>query len=191
MAATNFALAEGDGQLPPVPDAWWLTLIGSIVALVFAFIFYKSVMKQDEGTDVMREIAQSVREGAMAYLRQQYKVVTIVFIVLCVIFLIMAFGLHAQNTVVPFAFLTGGFFSGLCGFLGMKTATNASARTTSAAMDGLNAGLRVSFARAPSWAWSSSVLRYWTSRVGSSSSIICSRRFSRGSWEATLYPKSP
>ncbi len=145
MAATNFAFAEGDGQLPPVPDAWWLTLIGSIVALVFAFIFYKSVMKQDEGTDVMREIAQSVREGAMAYLRQQYKVVTIVFIVLCVIFLIMAFGLHAQNTVVPFAFLTGGFFSGLCGFLGMKTATNASARTTSAAMDGLNAGLRVSF----------------------------------------------
>ena len=145
MAATNFAFAEADGQLPPVPDAWWLTLIGSIVALVFAFIFYKSVMKQDEGTDVMREIAQSVREGAMAYLRQQYKVVTIVFIVLCVIFLIMAFGLHAQNTVVPFAFLTGGFFSGLCGFLGMKTATNASARTTSAAMDGLNAGLRVSF----------------------------------------------
>ena len=145
MAATNFALAEGDGTLPPVPDAWWLTLIGSIIALVFAFIFYKSVMKQGEGTDVMREIAQSVREGAMAYLRQQYKVVTIVFIVLCVIFLIMAFGLHAQNKVVPFAFLTGGFFSGLCGFLGMKTATNASARTTSAAMDGLNAGLRVSF----------------------------------------------
>ena len=145
MAATNFALAEGDRELPPVPDAWWLTLIGSIIALVFAFIFYKSVMKQDEGTDVMREIAQSVRDGAMAYLRQQYKVVTIVFIVLCVIFLIMAFGLHAQNKVVPFAFLTGGFFSGLCGFLGMKTATNASARTTSAAMDGLNAGLRVAF----------------------------------------------
>ncbi|MDE0505906.1 MAG: sodium/proton-translocating pyrophosphatase, partial [Candidatus Poribacteria bacterium] len=145
MAATNFAFAEVDGKLPPVPDAWWLTLIGSIIALVFAFAFYKSVMKQSEGTDVMREIAQSVREGAMAYLRQQYKVVTIVFIVLCVIFLIMAFGLHAQNKVVPFAFLTGGFFSGLCGFLGMKTATNASARTTSAAMDGLNAGLRVSF----------------------------------------------
>ena len=145
MVATNFALAEGDGTLPPVPDAWWLTLIGSIIALVFAFAFYKSVMKQSEGTDVMREIAQAVRDGAMAYLRQQYKVVTIVFIVLCVIFLIMAFGLHAQNKVVPFAFLTGGFFSGLCGFLGMKTATNASARTTSAAMDGLNAGLRVSF----------------------------------------------
>ena len=145
MVVTNFALAQTDGKLPPVPDAWWITLIGSIVALVFAFVFYKSVMKQSEGTDVMREIAQAVRDGAMAYLRQQYKVVTIVFIVLCVIFLIMAFGLHAQNKVVPFAFLTGGFFSGLCGFLGMKTATNASARTTCAAMDGLNAGLRVAF----------------------------------------------
>ena len=145
MVVTNFALAETDGKLPPVPDAWWITLIGSIVALVFAFAFYKSVMKQSEGTDVMREIAQAVRDGAMAYLRQQYRVVTIVFIVLCVIFLIMAFGLNAQNKVVPFAFLTGGFFSGLCGFLGMKTATNASARTTCAAMDGLNAGLRVAF----------------------------------------------
>ena len=119
--------------------------MGSIIALIFAFVFYKSVMKQDEGTDIMREIAQSVREGAMAYLRQQYKVVGVVFAVLCVIFLIMAFGLNAQNKVVPFAFLTGGVFSGLCGFLGMKTATNASARTTSAAMEGLNAGLRVAF----------------------------------------------
>ncbi|CAI8055604.1 Putative K(+)-stimulated pyrophosphate-energized sodium pump [Geodia barretti] len=95
-------------------------------------------MKQDEGNETMREIAQSVREGAMAYLRQQYKV-------LCLIFIFMAFVLDAQNKVVPFAFLTGGFFSGLCGFLGMKTATNASARTTSAAMQGLNAALKVSF----------------------------------------------
>jgi len=142
---TNFAFAQEAGALPPVPTAWWLTLVGSIVALVFAFYFYKSVMKQDEGTDVMREIAQSVREGAMAYLRQQYKVVGIVFVVLCIIFLIMAYGLNAQNKVVPFAFLTGGFFSGLCGFLGMKTATNASARTTSAAMESLNAGLRIAF----------------------------------------------
>ena len=93
----------------------------------------------------MRDIAQSVRDGAMAYLRQQYKVVGIVFVVLCLIFIFMAFVLDAQNKVVPFAFLTGGFFSGLCGFLGMKTATNASARTTSAAMQGLNAGLKVSF----------------------------------------------
>ncbi|CAI8055606.1 Putative K(+)-stimulated pyrophosphate-energized sodium pump [Geodia barretti] len=95
-------------------------------------------MKQDEGNETMREIAQSVREGAMAYLRQQYKVVGIVFAVLCLIFIFMAFVLDAQ-------ILTGGFFSGLCGFLGMKTATNASARTTSAAMQGLNAALKVSF----------------------------------------------
>jgi K(+)-stimulated pyrophosphate-energized sodium pump len=102
-------------------------------------------MRQSEGTAVMREIAQAVRDGAMAYLRQQYKVVGIVFAVLCAIFLFMAFVLKAQNQVIPFAFLTGGFFSGLCGFLGMKTATNASARTTSAAMEGLNAGLRIAF----------------------------------------------
>ncbi len=144
VAATNSAFAQTE-SLPSVPAAWWLAPIGSLFALAFAFFFYKSVMKQSEGTEVMREIAQSVREGAMAYLRQQYKVVGIVFVVLCVIFLIMAFGLNAQNKVVPFAFLTGGFFSGLCGFLGMKTATNASARTTSAAMEGLNSGLRVAF----------------------------------------------
>lgn len=144
MAVVNPAFAESE-SLPPLPIAWWLVPIGSLIALGFAFVFYKSVMRQSEGTDVMREIAQAVREGAMAYLRQQYKVVGIVFVVLCVIFLIMAFGLNAQNKVVPFAFLTGGFFSGLCGFLGMKTATNASARTTSAAMEGLNSGLRISF----------------------------------------------
>ena len=131
--------------LPAVPAAWWIAPVGSLIALGFAFYFYRAVMKQDEGNATMREIAQSVREGAMAYLRQQYKVVGIVFVVLCVIFLFMAFVLNAQNQVIPFAFLTGGFFSGLCGFLGMKTATNASARTTSAAMKGLNAGLKVSF----------------------------------------------
>ena len=144
MAVANSAFAQSE-SLPPLPTAWWIVPIGSLIALGFAFFFYKSVMRQSEGTDVMREIAQAVREGAMAYLKQQYKVVGIVFVVLCVIFLIMAFGLNAQNKVVPFAFLTGGFFSGLCGFLGMKTATNASARTTSAAMEGLNSGLRVAF----------------------------------------------
>ena len=133
------------GTLPDIPGIWWIAPIGALIALVFAFHFYRSVMKQDEGNETMRDIAQSVREGAMAYLRQQYKVVGIVFAVLCIIFIFMAFVLNAQNKVVPFAFLTGGFFSGLCGFLGMKTATNASARTTSAAMKGLNAGLKVSF----------------------------------------------
>ena len=142
LATTAFAQTD---FLPDIPLIWWIAPIGSLIALGFAYHFYRSVMKQDEGNDTMRDIAQSVREGAMAYLRQQYKVVGIVFAVLCIIFIIMAFALKAQNQVVPFAFLTGGFFSGLCGFLGMKTATNASARTTSAAMKGLNAGLRVSF----------------------------------------------
>ena len=142
LATTAFAQSESP---PPVPSLWWIAPISSLIALGFAYHFYRSVMKQDEGNDTMREIAQSVREGAMAYLRQQYKVVGIVFAVLCIIFIFMAFVLKAQNQVVPFAFLTGGFFSGLCGFLGMKTATNASARTTSAAMKGLNAGLKVSF----------------------------------------------
>ena len=142
LATAAFAQTEPH---PTVPTAWWIAPIGAIIALGFAYYFYRAVMKQDEGNETMRDIAQSVREGAMAYLRQQYKVVGIVFVVLCVIFLFMAFVLNAQNKVVPFAFLTGGFFSGLCGFLGMKTATNASARTTSAAMQGLNAGLKVAF----------------------------------------------
>ncbi len=129
----------------PLPFAWWIVPVGSIIALLFAYIFYREVMKQSEGTPAMVEIAQTVREGAMAYLNQQYKVVGVVFLLLCVIFLIMAFGLEAQNKVVPFAFLTGGFFSGLCGFLGMKTATNASARTACAAQISLNNGLRIAF----------------------------------------------
>ena len=129
----------------PLPFAWWIVPVGSIIALFFAYIFYREVMKQSEGTPAMVEIAQTVREGAMAYLNQQYKVVGVVFFLLCVIFLIMAFGLEAQNKVVPFAFLTGGFFSGLCGFLGMKTATNASARTACAAQTSLNNGLRIAF----------------------------------------------
>ncbi|MYF98673.1 sodium-translocating pyrophosphatase [Candidatus Poribacteria bacterium] len=142
LATTDFAQSDPH---PSLPSVWWIAPIGSLIALGFAYHFYRSVMKQDEGNETMRDIAQSVREGAMAYLKQQYKVVGIVFAVLCAIFIFMAFVLNAQNQVVPFAFLTGGFFSGLCGFLGMKTATNASARTTSAAMKGLNAGLKVSF----------------------------------------------
>ena len=146
LATGVFAQTDSPSTvLPKVPPVWWIAPIGSLIALGFAYYFYRSVMKQDEGNETMRDIAQSVRDGAMAYLRQQYKVVGIVFAVLCLIFIFMAFVLNAQNRVVPFAFLTGGFFSGLCGFLGMKTATNASARTTSAAMKGLNAGLKVSF----------------------------------------------
>ena len=122
----------------------YIVLAASILALTFAFIFFKQMMKEDEGTDLMKKIAQHVRKGAMAYLKQQYKVVGIVFIVLAVIFGIMAY-FKLQNGVVWFAFLTGGFFSGLAGFFGMKTATYASARTANAARKSLNSGLKVAF----------------------------------------------
>ena len=122
----------------------YVVLAASLVALGFAFIFYRQMLKESEGTDLMQKIAAHVRKGAMAYLKQQYKVVIIVFIVLAVIFTVMAcFGL--QNSWVPFAFLTGGFFSGLAGFFGMKTATYASARTANAARQTLNNGLTVAF----------------------------------------------
>jgi len=117
----------------------------SLIALLFAFIFYRQMKKEDEGTPTMRQIAQYVREGAMAYLKQQYKIVIIVFIILAVIFAILAYGFGVQNSWVPFAFLTGGFFSGLAGFIGMKTATFASGRTANAARRSLNAGLKVAF----------------------------------------------
>jgi K(+)-stimulated pyrophosphate-energized sodium pump len=123
---------------------FFIAPIGSLFALLFAFIFYKSVMKADEGNDTMKEIAGHVKEGAYAYLRQQYKVVTIVFIVLVILLSILAY-FGVQNPFVPFAFLTGGFFSGLCGFLGMKTATSASSRTAEGARNSLNRGLQVAF----------------------------------------------
>ena len=122
----------------------YIVLAASILALTFAFIFFKQMMKEDEGTDLMKKIAQHVRKGAMAYLKQQYKVVGIVFIILAVVFAVMAY-FKLQNCVVWFAFLTGGFFSGLAGFFGMKTATYASARTANAARKSLNSGLKVAF----------------------------------------------
>ena len=122
----------------------YLVLLASIVALGFAFYFFKQMMKESEGTDTMKKIALHVRKGAMAYLKQQYKVVVIVFVVLAAIFAVMAY-FNLQNNWVPFAFLTGGFFSGLAGFFGMKTATYASARTANAAKNSLNSGLRVAF----------------------------------------------
>ena len=128
-----------------IPNVFWLVPIASIVALGMAFFFFRQMMGEDEGTPRMREIALYVRKGAMAYLKQQYKVVGIVFVVLCILFAFMAYGLHVQNPWVPFAFLTGGFFSGLAGFFGMKTATYASARTANAARKSLNAGLKVAF----------------------------------------------
>jgi len=124
---------------------FWLVPAASIVALVFARFFYVKMMKESEGTERMARIASHVRVGAMSYLRQQYKIVGIVFIVLAVIFAIMAYGFQLQNAWVPVAFLTGGFFSGLAGYLGMRTATNASARTANAARQSLDGGLRVAF----------------------------------------------
>ena len=117
----------------------------SVLALVFAAIFYRQMRREDEGTPTMKQIALYVREGAMAYLRQQYKVVIIVFIVLALFFSVLAYEFHIQNPWVPFAFLTGGFFSGLAGFIGMKTATYASGRTANACRRSLNAGLKVAF----------------------------------------------
>ena len=122
----------------------WIVFCASVVALGFAFFFYRRMLKEDEGTPTMREIASHVRKGAMAYLKQQYKVVTIVFIVLAILFFIMSI-FDLQNGWVWFAFLTGGFFSGLAGFLGMKTATYASARTANGARQTLNKGLQIAF----------------------------------------------
>ena len=128
-----------------IPFAFWLVPVASVVALGMAFFFFRQMMGEDEGTPRMREIALYVRKGAMAYLWQQYKVVGIVFAVLCALFAFMAYVLHVQNPWVPFAFLTGGLFSGLAGFFGMKTATYASARTANAARQSLNSGLKVAF----------------------------------------------
>ena len=128
-----------------IPLVFWLIPVASIVALGMAWYFFRTMMKEEEGTDRMKEIAAHVRKGAMAYLKQQYKVVGIVFIVLAIIFSFMAYVLEVQNPWVPFAFLTGGFFSGLAGFFGMKTATYASARTANAARKSLNSGLKVAF----------------------------------------------
>ncbi|WP_352421940.1 sodium-translocating pyrophosphatase [Proteiniphilum sp.] len=123
---------------------FYLVPVASVVALIFAYYFFKGMMKESEGTEKMKTIARHVREGAMSYLKQQYKVVTAVFIVLALLFATMAF-FGLQNSWVPFAFLTGGFFSGLAGFFGMKTATYASARTANAVRRSLNSGLQIAF----------------------------------------------
>ena len=115
-----------------IPLIFWIVPAAAVIALAVAWAFYRSMKREDEGTPRMREIAEHVRKGAMAYLRQQYKVVLIVFIILALFFAYLAYGVGVQNPWVPFAFLTGGFFSGLAGYFGMKTATYASARTANA-----------------------------------------------------------
>lgn len=127
------------------PIQFWLVPFASLVALFFAWYFFRGMMRRSEGTERMQQIAAHVRSGAMAYLRQQYKVVIIVFLFLALFFTFLAYGLGVQNKWVPFAFLTGGLFSGLAGYIGMRTATFASARTAQAASESLDSGLRVAF----------------------------------------------
>ncbi len=128
-----------------IPLIFWLVPVAAVVALGFAWYFFRAMMRESEGTPRMQEIASHVRKGAMAYLKQQYRVVAIVFVILVLFFAFLAYGLGVQNPWVPFAFLTGGFFSGLAGFIGMHTATYASARTAHAASKSLNKGLKVAF----------------------------------------------
>jgi len=124
---------------------WFLALVGSLVALFYAFRFFRDMMAADEGNEKMVEIAGYVREGANAYLWQQYKIVALFFVVIFILLAILAFAMNAQSGWVPFAFLTGGFFSGLAGWCGMKTATWASSRTSAGAQKSLNQGLQVAF----------------------------------------------
>ncbi|MCH5374617.1 MAG: sodium/proton-translocating pyrophosphatase, partial [Planctomycetes bacterium] len=137
--------ADGSGGGSKFVIIWAVAFIGSIIALVQAFLFYKTMKAADEGTDRMQEIAGYVRQGANAYLKQQYKVVGIFFVIIVCLLAYAAFGLKVQSHWVPFAFLTGGFFSGLAGWFGMKTATLASNRTAAGAQKSLNAGLQVAF----------------------------------------------
>ena len=124
---------------------FWVVPVASVLALGFAWYFHHQMMKESEGTPQIIKIAAAVRKGAMSYLKQQYKIVGLVFLGLVILFSIMAYGFDVQNHWVPVAFLTGGFFSGLSGYLGMKTATYASARTANAARGSLNGGLRIAF----------------------------------------------
>jgi len=146
MIAPMAALADDGGRsLASIPQWWWSVPTLGAVALLMALYFYKSIMKAPEGNDRMKEIAGYVREGAYAYLRRQYKVVAIVIVLLSVLLAFMAFVLHVQHALVPFAFITGAFFSGLAGFIGMKTATAASSRTAQGASESLNKGLTIAF----------------------------------------------
>ena len=138
-------MSESSMMSATVNPAFWLVPIASVVALVFALLFYKGMKSEEEGTDIMKKIALHVRQGALAYLKQQYKIVACVFVVLFLFFAYLAYGLGVQNEWVPFAFITGGFFSGLAGFFGMKTATYASNRAAYAAKNSLDHGLRVAF----------------------------------------------
>jgi len=128
-----------------IPQLFWLVPLAALTALATAYYFFRSMMKESEGTTAMKEIASYVREGAVAYMKQQYKVVSIVFLIIAGFLAILSYGLGVQNKIVPFAFLVAGFFSALAGFIGMRAATFASARTANAARRSLSSGLRVAF----------------------------------------------
>jgi len=143
--ASEKAIAHDAGNSPMVIGCWFASLVGSLIALFFARRFFMWMVMQDEGDDEMVRIAEHVRQGADAYLRQQYRLVAIFFMITCVLLAAVAFIFNAQSEWVPFAFVTGGFFSGLAGWFGMKTATLASSRTAAAARNSLNQGLQVAF----------------------------------------------
>ncbi|MFP4224820.1 MAG: sodium/proton-translocating pyrophosphatase, partial [Phycisphaeraceae bacterium] len=144
LASLSPLLAQAPG-IGNLPAAYWLAPVGGIAALVMAFVFYQSIMKASEGEDAMVRIAQAVRDGAYAYLRRQYRVVALVFVLLVAILLLLGFALRLQPVLSALGVPIAGLLSGLCGFFGMKTATNASARTAHAAKQSLNDGLRVAF----------------------------------------------
>ncbi len=145
MGYTAILAATSSAPSTSINAAFWLVPLASMLALMFAYSFYRGMKKEDEGTDIMKKIALHVRHGALAYLKQQYKIVSVVFVLLFFFFAFLAYGLNVQNSWVPFAFITGGFFSGLAGFFGMKTATYASNRAANAAKNSLDHGLRVAF----------------------------------------------
>jgi len=145
LASTGFASDTGKAAVATgIPPAWWFAPLASVVALIIAYIFYKKMMTAPEGNEKMIAIASHVREGAYAYLFSQYKVVAFVFLLLFIVFAVLAY-FGVQNPFIPVAFLTAGFFSALCGFLGMKTATSASSRTAQGASNSLNSALQVAF----------------------------------------------
>jgi len=145
VSADQVAATTASVDTRMLPGWWWIAPVAGVAALCMALFFYKSIMKASPGDARMQEIAGYVREGAYAYLRRQYRVVALVFLVLVILLALMAFGLGVQHRLVPFAFLTGGLFSGLAGFVGMKTATAASARTAQGARESLNRGLTIAF----------------------------------------------
>jgi H(+)-translocating pyrophosphatase len=149
QAAPDAQIIEAEGHQPhslaDLHPIWYIAPIGAIVALLMAIKFYKEVKSANEGDANMIEIAGHVTEGAMAYLKRQYKVVAIFFLIVSAILWLMGWVFHVQHKIVFIAFLTGGFFSGLCGWFGMKTATLASNRTAQGAKESLNRGLTVAF----------------------------------------------